>query len=69
MDSYVLGFTATTSNQGADRALVESVVNDSQFHPWQDAPHHQTVSQSEQANKKEQFASEIIKKNAWNLTY
>lgn len=40
----------------------ESVGDASQFHHWQEAPHHQTVSQSKQANIKEQFAPEIIKK-------
>lgn len=38
----------------------QAVVDASQFHHWQEAPHHRTVSQGKQANIKELFALEII---------
>lgn len=62
MDSYVLGFIATTSNQGPDPAFMELVVNASQFQHWQEAPDDSTVSQSKQANIKEQFGLKTGKK-------
>lgn len=38
MDSYALGFGATTSNPGPDPAFTELVVNASQLQHWQEAP-------------------------------